>query len=144
MRTLLQPSDYENALIRLNSLNGSETRLWGIMTVSQMLKHCRKQIEMALGEIPTKPLFPRPIQWLSKITFGYYIPWTKNLVTAPEMVVKQDEVFEVEHEKLLAVVSKFMEAEELFPHPIFGNLTKEDWGLIIYKHLDHHLRQFGG
>ena len=143
MRTLLQPRDYEYVLTRLNALNGSETRLWGTMTVSQMLMHCRKQVEMALGEIPSKPMFPRPVQWLSKITFGYYIPWSKNLVTAPEMVTKEDVVFEAEHERLLSIVSEFMEADEFYAHPIFGNLNKEDWGLIIYKHLDHHLRQFG-
>lgn len=143
MRTLLQPSDYEYVLTRLNALNGSENRLWGTMTESQMLAHCRKQIEMALGEIPTKPMFPRPIQWLSKITFGYYIPWSKNLVTAPEMIAKDDVLFDAEHEQLLSLITEFMEAKELFPHPIFGNMTKADWGLIIYKHLDHHLRQFG-
>ena len=143
MRTLLQTDDYEAVLVRLSSLNGSEARLWGTITVSQMLQHCRKQIEMALGRIPTKPMYPQPIQWLSKVTFGYYIPWPRNLVTAPEMVVTRDEVFEIEYEKLLIAISDFMEAEELFPHSIFGHLTKEDWGLIIYKHLDHHLRQFG-
>lgn len=143
MRTLLQPSDFEYVLTRLNALSGSEIRLWGTMTESQMLQHCRKQIEMALGQIPTKPLFPRPIQWLTKISFGYYIPWPKNLITAPEMVAKEDVLFDAEHEKLLSLISEFMESKELFPHPIFGNMTKEDWSLIIYKHLDHHLRQFG-
>ena len=96
MRTLLQTDDYEAVLVRLSSLNGSEARLWGTITVSQMLQHCRKQIEMALGRIPTKPMYPQPIQWLSKVTFGYYIPWPRNLVTAPEMVVTRDEVFEIE------------------------------------------------
>ncbi|MFM1875812.1 MAG: hypothetical protein RL266_1549 [Bacteroidota bacterium] len=143
MRTLLQPSDYEAIMERLNSLDGSESRQWGTMSESQMLEHCRRQIEMAIGKIPTKPLFPRPLQWLTKVTFGYYIPWPKNLITAPEMVAKSEEKLDVELEKLLEVVSAFPEAEKLYPHPIFGNLTKEDWGLIIYKHLDHHLRQFG-
>lgn len=143
MRTLLQPHDLEFILTRLNSLSGSELRLWGTMTEAQMLQHCRKQIEMALGVIPTKPMYPRPIQWLTKITFGYYIPWPKNLVTATEMVVSEQSEFNSELETLSAVISKFIESEEMHPHPIFGNLTKEDWGLIIYKHLDHHLRQFG-
>ncbi len=143
MRTLLQPSDFESIVARLNSLDGSEKRLWGTMSESQMLEYCRKQIKMAIGKIPTKPLFPRPLQWLTKITFGYYIPWPKNLITAPEMVSKEDVAFDIEHEQLVSLISEFMESKELFLHPIFGNLTKEDWGLIIYKHLDHHLRQFG-
>lgn len=29
------------------------------------------------------------------------------------------------------------------PHPFFGKLTSEQWGKGIYKHLDHHLKQFG-
>ena len=143
MRTLLQPSDHEAIMQRLNALDGSEVRQWGTMTESQMLEHCRRQIEMAIGRIPTKPLYPRPIQWLTKITFGYYIPWPKNLITAPEMVATSQNRFDVELEKLLGVISEFIEVEELHPHPIFGDLTKEDWGLIIYKHLDHHLNQFG-
>ena len=142
MRTLLQPSDYEAIMKRLNTLNGAEVRQWGTMTESQMLEHCRRQIEMAVGKIPTKPLYPRPIQWLTKITFGYYIPWPKNLITAPEMVATSQNEFDIELEKLLGVISEFIEGEAFHPHPIFGNLTKEDWGLIIYKHLDHHLRQF--
>ena len=143
MRTLGQPHDLEFITKRLNSLKGSELRLWGTMTEGQMLLHCRRQIEMAIGKIPTKPLFPRPIQWLTKITFGYCIPWPKNLLTAPEMVSKDETVFEFELEKLLGLITQFVEGVEFHPHPIFGNLTKEDWGLIIYKHLDHHLRQFG-
>ena len=143
MRTLLQTDDLEFILTRLNSLSGSEVRLWGTMTESQMLLHCRKQIEMALGKILTKPLYPRPMQWLSKITFGYYIPWPKNLITAPEMVTKDECEFQIELEKLQEILSEFIEIEQFHPHPIFGKLTKEDWGLIIYKHLDHHLRQFG-
>lgn len=143
MRTLLQTHDLELILSRLNSITGTEQRLWGKMSEAQMLVHCRKQIEMALGIIPTKPMYPRPIHWLTKITFGYYIPWPKNLITAPEMVAKDESVFETELESLLSTITAFIEAEKFYPHPIFGNLTKEDWGLIIYKHLDHHLRQFG-
>ena len=93
MRTLLQTDEFAFILTRLNATNGLETSLWRTMTESQMLTHCRKQIEMALGLIPTKPLYPRPIQWLAKITFGYYVPWPKNLVTAPEMVISEQSDF---------------------------------------------------
>lgn len=143
MRTLHHPKGSNSILQRLETLNGTETRQWGTMTESQMLKHCRKQIGLALGKIPSKPMFPRPIQWLSKVTFGYYIPWPKNLVTAPEMMVAEDETFEIEREKLLYSIQKLVETDTFHPHPIFGNMNKEDWGKIAYKHLDHHLRQFG-
>ncbi len=29
------------------------------------------------------------------------------------------------------------------PHPFFGNLNSEEWDTLNWKHLDHHLRQFG-
>lgn len=143
MRTLLEPSDYEAIIGRLNSLNGLEISHWGTMTESQMLEHCRRQIEMAVGKIPIKPLYPRPIQWLIKITFGYYIPWPKNLITAPEMVVTNKNEFKTELNRLLQVIEEFVEAVEIHPLPIFGKLGKVDWGVIIYKHLNHHLKQFG-
>lgn len=96
MKSIENKAVLSEILNRLNSLQGTEQRLWGTMSESQMLEHCRKQIEMAIGKIPIKPLFPRPLQWLIKITFGYYIPWPKNLITAPEMVAKSEEKLDIE------------------------------------------------
>ena len=29
------------------------------------------------------------------------------------------------------------------PHPFFGPLSSEEWQALQWRHLDHHLRQFG-
>lgn len=128
---------------RINCLKGTEQRLWGTMTVSQMLVHCRKQLELGTGEIPGKPMFPKPILWLVKQLFGFRIPWSKNLPTAPEMVASKEADFEIERKNLLRSIETFRKSENFGVHPIFGEMDKSEWGKIAYKHLDHHLRQFG-
>lgn len=143
MKTLLNSEDYQQILKRLNSLDGTENRLWGKLSESQMLEHCRRQIEMEIGCIPTKAMFPAPIQWLAKVTFGYYIPWPRNLMTANEMIIEDESEFQEELNRLKETLHIFMAASQFHPHSIFGSMSKQDWGKIIYKHLDHHLKQFG-
>lgn len=70
-----------------HAFTGLEGRRWGTMSLSQMLQHCQKQIEIARRIEPTKPMYPKPIQWLVKVTFGFYVPWPKNLIIAKEMIV---------------------------------------------------------
>jgi hypothetical protein len=28
-------------------------------------------------------------------------------------------------------------------HPVFGRIKPNDWDVLVWRHLDHHLRQFG-
>jgi len=68
------------------------------------------------------------------------------LPTAPQLKTKEDKDFTKEHQQLKSLVNKFYtlrDREEWFPHPMFGSFTKEQWGQMQYKHLDHHLSQFG-
>jgi hypothetical protein len=73
----------------------------------------------------------------------------KNAATAPEMNQKKKGTpakdFYTEHAYLKQMIAVFLEREssKLKPHPLFGELNKEEWGIILAKHLDHHLRQFG-
>ena len=73
-------------------------------------------------------------------------PWKQNLPTAKEFIVTNTKEFEKEKTQLISLLEEFNQKNEnkaLPPHPIFGSFTNEQWGKMQYKHLDHHLRQFG-
>jgi len=62
--------------------------------------------------------------------------------------VVQDELdLGTERERLRGLIERFTAAGPaggtMHPHSFFGRLTPEEWATLMYKHLDHHLRQFG-
>jgi hypothetical protein len=130
-------------MVRINSLRRDSERQWGTMDVAQMLAHCAAQLQFALGENTSKLQYNAPIRWMIRQTIGFRIPWPKNLPTAPEMTITDPRDLDIEKAKLIDTINRFYEMHVWHPHPIFGEMTKMEWGLIAYKHLDHHLRQFG-
>jgi hypothetical protein len=74
-------------------------------------------------------------------------PFRKNLPTDPRFLTRTPRPFEVEKSELLVLVQRFVARGPAGlsrdPHPFFGPLSDEEWGLLMGKHLDHHLRQFG-
>ncbi|MBM3440474.1 MAG: DUF1569 domain-containing protein [Bacteroidetes bacterium] len=148
MQNILNPTDYHHLLQRLHALSADAHRLWGSMHAEAMLWHLRSQLELALGQRKTNTsinsyLKLPPFRWLAL----YVIPWPKGSATAPEMNVKRAQPdllsFEVEKQMLIACLEQVGTTEHLQPHPLFGSLSKKDWGRLIWKHVDHHLRQFG-
>lgn len=130
-------------LKRINSLENDPKGLWGTMNAAQMMAHCSTQLQMALGEVNSNLRYNGLVRWLAKETFGLRLSWGKNLPTAPEMTKTSFHEFDHERSKLIATINRFYEAHEWHPHPIFGTMNKQEWGIVAYKHLDHHLRQFG-
>jgi hypothetical protein len=148
MRSITDPAAHASIIARLISITPLTARVWGRMTPAQMLLHCRNQIGLGTGDVSAKAMFPSPVQWLAKQTFGFVLPWSRNLPTAPEMVAYGHDGldFNGEMNALRDSISAFVALPEdahLEGHPIFGKMSKDEWGKIIYKHLDHHLRQFG-
>ena len=133
---------------RINHLSPESKALWGKMNAAQMLAHCQAPLQVALGEHHLKRslmgvLFGR----LAKKKLVGDKPYSKSLPTAPSFVVKDDRNFYEEKSKLVSVIERFTAggAEALIktPHPFFGPLTVEEWDKCQWKHLDHHLKQFG-
>lgn len=117
------------------------------MTVEAMLWHLRMQVDMALGMQEVRPLhsilrYP-PFRWLAL----YVVPWPKGAATAPAMNAQKQQPalpdFTTGKRLLMERLQQAAEATHLHPHPLFGNLSKKAWGYLLWKHIDHHLRQFG-
>ncbi|MBW1296694.1 DUF1569 domain-containing protein [Aquimarina litoralis] len=130
---------------RIHKLSNSSDPAWGKMDVSQMLFHCQFPLKIALKKDhpAMKPSFFAKL--LFKKSMYNDKPWKKNLPTHPKLKVVDSKVFEEERKQLLDLVNEFFEkriVSEWDPHPMFGKFTKDQWGKMQYKHLDHHLQQF--
>lgn len=145
MKSIFEESTLNEILDRIDSLNENSKREWGKMSAGQMAWHC--QFPLAIG-IKNKNkgngnLF---VRLLFKKQMYSDKPFRKNLPTASNLKTKETKQLSTEKELLRNLVRKFHELktrENWNPHPIFGTFTHEQWGKMQFKHLDHHLTQFG-
>ncbi|MDB5202170.1 MAG: hypothetical protein JWQ27_1579 [Ferruginibacter sp.] len=148
MQNLLDELTYRQTVERLNKLQPDAKAQWGKMNNAQMLAHCKEAFKVPLSEqkMP-RILLGALIGWMIKPKLYNDAPWKKNLPTSPDFIIKDQRNFEEEKSELLSLVNKFYargpEKIGLFPHPMFGSFTSEQWGKSMFKHLDHHLKQFG-
>jgi len=134
---------------RLQRLRPDSQRQWGKMGPAQMLAHCSASIEMALGdERPPRMMIGRILGPVAKrFTLRDEKPMVRNAQTAKCLLVQDGKDFEPERARLALLIDRFAAAGPSgctsHPHFLFGTLTPEEWSRLVYKHLDHHLRQFG-
>jgi hypothetical protein len=134
---------------RITQLKPDSERQWGRMTPAQVLTHCARGMEMATGELELPRIFlGRVIGWkIRSLVLRDDKPLGRNSPTAKELVVKDEPDFEAGRARLLASIDRFVAAGPAgcttHPHTFFGNMTSDQWAILAYKHLDHHLRQFG-
>ncbi len=149
MKTLFDEDVLKEIVNRICSISPVAERQWGKMDSAQMFAHCSATLSMAAGQntIP-RYVLGRLIGPLLKRSFVGERPFRKNGPTAKELVVADERDFASERAKLLDLVRAFSTGGEAHcthePHPFFGQLLPAEWGRVMYKHLDHHLRQFGG
>ena len=148
MKTLFQKETVDEVIQRIDGMQAASVRQWGKMDAAQMLAHCSATMDMASGRMnPPRALIGRLIGSFVKPIFLNEKPFSKNSPTDQRLVVSDARDFVREQEQLKSKVRQFQEAGEAgctrHPHPFFGALTPEQWSRGMYKHLDHHLRQFG-
>ena len=148
MQNLFERHVYKEVLERIDKLSHHSIRNWGKMEVAQMLAHCKAAFAVPLSDKPMRrSILGLVVGWAVKSQLYNDKPWKHNLPTAPNFVIKDKRSFDIEKEALLGLIHTFYkrgpEQTGLYPHPMFGTFTKEQWGWSMYKHLDHHLRQFG-
>jgi hypothetical protein len=139
----------DSIIQRINQLSPTIQPIWGKMSVGQMLAHCNVSYEMIYENIHPKPnaFLKFILKTLVKSKVVGETPYQHNSKTAPQFIIKETKDFDAEKQRLVNYIQKtqqFGEAhfDNMESHS-FGKLTKTEWNNMLYKHLQHHLSQFG-
>jgi Protein of unknown function (DUF1569) len=147
MGSILNESDRAAICTRVGSLSASSAARWGRMSVTEMLQHLRLSAQMTVGELAVPSANKRVFQVFPlKHLILYVLPFPKGAPTAPELLPDAAVSFEAERAAVLALLDRIAGGpqEGTGPaHPLFGPLSWREWGAATYKHVDHHLKQFG-
>jgi len=134
---------------RINQLEPTTTANWGKMNVAQMLAHCNVTYEMIYGDKHPKPAFFMKFilrTFVKKIVTSE-TPYKHNSQTAPAFIIKDERDFEAERNRLVSYINNTQQLGETHFHNkeshSLGLLNGTEWNNMFYKHLDHHLQQFG-
>ncbi|WP_407272529.1 DUF1569 domain-containing protein [Radiobacillus sp. PE A8.2] len=133
---------------RIDGLEVDSPPKWGEMDVAQMLAHCSAFQDIAMGNaFPPRGLLGILVGRMAKPIFFNDKPLPVNMSTIPTILIADERNFDTEKEILKQKITTFQKNGPKkctnHPHPFFGKLTSEQWGKGIFKHLDHHLKQFG-
>ncbi|MHC0445043.1 DUF1569 domain-containing protein [Flavobacterium sp. 3-218] len=149
MQNVFLKEDCDQFINRINQLEPDSKPLWGKMSVDQMLAHCNVTYEMVFDDIHAKPnAFMRfLLKTLAKKAVVGDTPYSRNIKTAPQFIVKGDRDFDLEKNRLINYINKTQslgesefEGKESLS---FGKLSSKEWNNMFAKHLDHHFSQFG-
>ena len=147
MATLWQAATRQQLLDRSRRLSPDARARWGRFSCPQMLAHVNDALRMALGELPTVskrlPLRYPPLKQLIICV----LPFPKGAPTAPELLARVDTaVWAQELAAFEALLDRFAVVPEnarRAEHPAFGRMSRRAWGVLGYRHVDHHFAQFG-
>jgi hypothetical protein len=148
-RSLADPANVDEILARVGRLEPASPRQWGTLTPNEMLCHLADSFRATLGERPAAPastLLQRTVvKWIALHTS---LPWPQGVPTRPEVDPKRDGTkpteFERDRRAVVDLIRRFISLDAKYDrHPTFGAMTRKEWLLWAYGHVDHHLRQFG-
>ena len=147
--SIYNTEDYQHILERIGALTPDTQPRWGKMSVGQMLSHCNAIQEVMNGAKGLKgtPFIARLFKGMIRNAVVNDKPFKQGLQTHPQYRQTSPKDFETEKSRLLSSLKTFVEMNEAdaatLEHPLFGRMTREERGWSTYKHLDHHLQQFG-
>jgi hypothetical protein len=147
MQSLFEADVAEQIIERINGIGADTKPKWGKMNAAQMMAHCRAPFRVYFGEA-------RSGRGIMGILFGKMAkkklfsnkPWPQSLPTDKSFIIKGERHFQEERDKLVEDIRRFTnEGYHVTSsnHPFFGKMSSQEWALLAYKHLDHHLQQFG-
>ena len=148
MKSIFNTDNNAEIINRINQLTPMSPAQWGSMTSAQMMAHCQLAMNMAFGNTKTSR------HWIG-IVFGgigkrrqlKVKQLDRHIPTFIALKVTDDRDFETEKQKFILLIQFALEKGEAglvkYPHPYFGTFRSGEWAQLNWKHLDHHLRQFG-
>ena len=146
MKSIFNPRHHLELHDRVQRLTMTHKPQWGKMTPLEMVAHLSDSLRMASGELDVAPKrVPLRFAPLKQLVL-YVLPIPKGLATSPELIRRKPGDWSAEVAGLREELNGLVErgGEALAPaHPAFGKMSAKQWGVLIYRHMDHHLRQFG-
>lgn len=144
---LFETTTANEIITRLDKIQPDAQPKWGKMNAAQMMAHCQQPFYVFFGEKKLK-------RGLMGILFGKaakkkltsHKPWPHNLPTAKAFKISDPKEFQTEKAKLINEINRFAHdgyTVTAQKHPFFGKMSSQEWATLAYKHLDHHLQQFG-
>ena len=143
--TLLSNEDRLLIVQRLQCTRPDAKPAWGRLNAPRMVCHVADQMRVALGDIPAKPTHTFASRTFVKflvINTGFEPPRGK-IMTAPEMLTSRPGAWEADLSACVELVDRVAGGTADAVHPAFGPLSPDEWGRLCWKHLNHHLVQFG-
>ena len=145
IRTLLNDEDRSQLIRRLQRVRPGAAPAWETLNAPRMLCHLADQMRVALGDLSAKPVHNFATRTLLKflvINTGFEPPRGK-IQTAPEMLTSRPATWDADLSACVKLAERVGSGSAHAAHPTFGPLSPEQWGRLCWKHLNHHLVQFG-
>ena len=146
MKTIFDNETKTELINRIELLQENTPSQWGKMNAYQMVKHCRGWEEMMQSKVNLKRAFIGRIfgRIALKAVVGNTDPLKRSTPTIPSLIIKESAGdFEAEKKCWISNIEQYANFEnDNFRHVFFGKMTREQIGQMVYKHIDHHLRQF--
>lgn len=147
MSTLFEARDRAAILDRIGVLQPDRAPRWGRFAPAEMVCHVSASLRQALGEYEAKgargALSVWPLNWLAI----HVAPWPKGKTQSPpEFLAVKPTTWDADLDRLRDLVTRFGDrgpGDEWPASPFFGRISGRSWGVLQYRHLDHHLTQFG-
>jgi hypothetical protein len=150
MRSLAIPGAIEELVSRVQTIQPEAKRHWGLMTAHEMLCHLADSFRIVLGERPVVMVPANRVTRHLMRLVALHVPlrWPRGIRTVPEVDPKRDgtrpSAFEADRQAVLTLLQRFAANDARYArHPMFGAMSRHDWMIWGYRHMDHHLRQFG-
>lgn len=136
---------YADLLARMGRLSADSAPQWGKMNAAQMLAHCAEVQEVTNGKaLKGTPFYIRMLGPLVKRMVLSTRPYPHDSPTHPQYVMSGPVEFDAAKARCRASLEALRaRGGQPVPHSLFGPMKAEEWGWSVWKHLDHHLRQFG-
>jgi hypothetical protein len=147
MQSLWNDGAADGLVARVRLLTPGQKPQWGRLSCPQVVAHMSDACRLYLGELPAEakisPIRYPPLKQL----IVYVLPFPKNVPTAPELLARRPGDWQAEVDDLCKLIARLaaerQRAAEWPDHPAFGKLSPRAWGILAWRHKDHHLRQFG-
>jgi hypothetical protein len=145
-QTIFDSAARQQLLARIDRLTPDAHGAWGKLTAPKMVSHLHDSLRMALGDLVVPPRKSFLGNRLMRYLVIHVMPWPKGAPTAPQLLARAPESWPADIASLKGLVERAAANESAGawqPHPAFGDISTRTWGVLIHRHVAHHLTQFG-